>query len=61
MRKQLIIEKEFIRIIKDWIVYNIMIVQFSEIALTNIDQTIQIIDSIHDNAMFEKQQVLITT
>ena len=61
MRKKLIIEKEFIRIIKDWIVYNIMIVQFSEIALTNIDQTIQIIDSIHYNAMYEKQQVLITT
>ena len=38
-----------------------MMVQFSDIALINIDGAIQIIDSIKDNTMFGQRQVLITT
>lgn len=39
----------------------IMIVQFSDIALTNIDDAIQIIDGIQNNTMFDQRQVVITT
>lgn len=38
-----------------------MMVQFSDIALINIDGAIQIIDSIKDNTMFGQLQVLTTT
>ena len=41
--------------------WNRMMVQFSDIALINIDGAIQIIDSIKDNTMFGQRQVLITT
>lgn len=38
-----------------------MKVQFSDIALTNINDAIKLIDSIQDNTLFEQRQVLITT
>lgn len=38
-----------------------MMVQFSDIALANIEAAIQTIDSIKDNTMFEQRQLSTTT